>query len=102
MHDINIGIFANEKSRLDLPQSEDLIFFPAAHLFARSLARMPGHPSACRNLALLYSLAEDRPDWERAFHYFLKAARLGNVKAMESVAQCYRLGQGCTQVRKIK
>ncbi len=56
-----------------------------------------GHPSACRNLALLYSLAE-QPDWERAFAYFYKSASLGNVKAMESLAQCYRLGQGTKPV----
>jgi len=63
----------------------------------RERAASQGHPELQLQLAEMYSHGthEVKVNFEKAFVWFLKAARGGNARVQYQVAVCYEKGRGC-------
>lgn len=56
-----------------------------------------GDANAMYELGRAYQFATytDKPDYEEAFKWYSKSARLGNIEAMSSLGDALSLGRGC-------
>ncbi len=60
-----------------------------------------GNPDAMYQTGHAYQFAEvgDRPDYEEAFRWYEKAAKMGHVEAMISMGDALMVGRGCKMDR---